>query len=860
MIETRLTLADVRKALHRQFGFLAKSNGTPLWLHSFTVWSIASKFAALVPRFSDRERLLLEIAALFHDIGKRDPVVQEVLSGKREGKAPHRVSRDEIRSEVLAAFEGRISLSDPEIDSLYDIGLHHSLSGSDVEKAKTPAFGAYSQLIRWADRLASMAADERPDFSLILEIRNATQGVFEISFATMGRFPSPTTFTVLQIIAEEYGKAGWTTLLSLENAVLFVGKAQSRIPDKASVVGKVRKALFEKNLQGQSIKASFGKEILSGEARKDPRSFLTEKKVELLDFLGDVKSAPIVFFRLLMDLYKHSSKLTKARRKSKVIDILAKAGGPAVVTKAFSEGSEWCLIPGINTIPGLISAIFQKAKLSDILDEASEKPLSGLSSDELFQILDSLAGKWFPQVTSGKSVDSLDSLVGMEEETDFSELAMKSLDSYAEYKDSRNPKYGICEQCGGTTPLEAKPALNFPQGRTGGFTQVNPKPSSDAPKVVCPLCVFDATQSRHMVSARGKVVIARISSPIPDLWALYPGLRKQISSLSQALQNAQEIRQFHEIPEFEGWPLPGGLLIPIPDPSRERSLEIIQETERGVLFVLETPFKAEGTKNLRARFLALYSLLNGMGFVTHIGTENQTGLFGERPQNFPRTGLLDRYRYGLSINLFSRILREKGKTANVAAFSRNLLETAPSQLFSVISDMAESRRLKKFLDSTIVPLVKNLCETNLVILDGKEVRIIMKELLKDASFFAGHLEKFCVVPRNSKGGVSKYAITKPVDAVLNGILQGLDFEEAFARFLPNIRMTIPRNLPEKDQEKRVDEEDLAQFISGAKEIFRRYSRVRSSDIGGFIRLKNGIRSAIHMLQRYKKLQEVVSHD
>ena len=92
-----LTLEQVKKVLKPQFEYLAKSHGEVLWLHSFSVWSILSKLSARIPRFTDHERLLLEISALIHDIGKMRVRSQEILAKEKHGKLKHTATKEEIK-------------------------------------------------------------------------------------------------------------------------------------------------------------------------------------------------------------------------------------------------------------------------------------------------------------------------------------------------------------------------------------------------------------------------------------------------------------------------------------------------------------------------------------------------------------------------------------------------------------------------------------------------------------------------------------------------------------------------------------------------------------------------------------------
>lgn len=139
----------------------------------------------------------------------------------------------------------------------------------------------------------------------------------------------------------------------------------------------------------------------------------------------------------------------------------------------------------------------------------------------------------------------------------------------------------------------------------------------------------------------------------------------------------------------------------------------------------------------------------------------------------------------------------------------------------------------------------------------------MEEILKDARFFAEGIPKFFWTPRDFESwgrGGSKYVVTKPVDTMLNALLQGVDFEEAFAKFISGIKEDISGDKTKKDSKAKVDVRDLQAFIVEAKTILKRYAQLRNSSISNFIRAKNGLRSAIFILKRYPNLVEVVKDE
>lgn len=140
----------------------------------------------------------------------------------------------------------------------------------------------------------------------------------------------------------------------------------------------------------------------------------------------------------------------------------------------------------------------------------------------------------------------------------------------------------------------------------------------------------------------------------------------------------------------------------------------------------------------------------------------------------------------------------------------------------------------------------------------------MKEILRDAAFFAEWVPKFFWTKDqhakwNNPYQRSKYDITKPVDKVLNSMLQGDDFEEAFAKFLSGLKGDISGDKT-KGTGATIDVKDLEVFAFEAKKIFQRYDELRSTNITKFIQAKNGLRSALYIVKRYENLKEVIKNE
>lgn len=141
----------------------------------------------------------------------------------------------------------------------------------------------------------------------------------------------------------------------------------------------------------------------------------------------------------------------------------------------------------------------------------------------------------------------------------------------------------------------------------------------------------------------------------------------------------------------------------------------------------------------------------------------------------------------------------------------------------------------------------------------------MKNLLQDAAFFSEGIPKFCWKNEDEwkkwnealkqKKTPSKHLINKPLSQTLNEILQGRDFDEAFARFLSNIREDIAKD-KEKSDKATTDVKEMEEFVRIAKEKFMKFYELKKKSITEFIRVKNALLSAVYVFKRYENLKEV----
>jgi HD superfamily phosphodiesterase len=273
-----LELNQVKTILSPQFEYLAKSHGEVLWLHSFSVWSILAKLAARIPRFTDKERLLLEVSALIHDIGKMRPKSQDILTNKGGGKVIHTATKQEIVDYLSPFIDDKvIPIQINDIDQIWEFALHHHISKDQQQETETPAYGIYADVVRYADWLSSM---DQIDMTTVRQIQNWLAGICRLTVFNIGRYPSPTTYCLLQEATDRYHSLGWETLVVFDNGAIFIGDRDSILPSKNELSKSFTQKLIDESFRGMSIQNKYMRyEILSGKAKgRSIQHFAGKKK------------------------------------------------------------------------------------------------------------------------------------------------------------------------------------------------------------------------------------------------------------------------------------------------------------------------------------------------------------------------------------------------------------------------------------------------------------------------------------------------------------------------------------------------------------------------------------------------------
>jgi hypothetical protein len=185
---------------------------------------------------------------------------------------------------------------------------------------------------------------------------------------------------------------------------------------------------------------------------------------------------------------------------------------------------------------------------------------------------------------------------------------------------------------------------------------------------------------------------------------------------------------------------------------------------------------------------------------------------------------------------------------------------SPSTAVTKIREAAEDKkRRNKVTGEQLRYIIESIVKGNFTlkrVINGGEYT--MKDLLIHAAFFANKengIGHFCIEPEKRRDfwnpiNMTRYNTAKPVTDALDEIMQGRELDMATERFMRNIAKKIGQ-----------DEQDkLADFVKGAKDIFKKYHNLRQDDISEFIKAKNALTSAIYLLTRYEKLniKEVVN--
>lgn len=853
---------QVRDFLDPQFGYLAKSSGEQLSAHHFTCWSVFTKIASFIPSLNEREKELLEIACLIHDIAKTSEKNQRILRGRESGQVIHKPIYENIAGYI---DRSSFSLSDEDKKTVFDIVLtHHSVSNENIREITIPSAGILTELLRYSDWIASM--DEvRPE--TIGRIRDDLSGLLDLTFTEISRFPSPSTYLALKVIIGEYKNAGWEPLLLLDNGAIFIGK-QIKPPLKNQVIDKALEVFFDQSLGVQSVYSpNFTKNFLGGLSQLFPASFMKAKdhKEKIIDNLSDIERKGIQFLRLLSDILPSES-LSKIRRELPIWNLIPACLGPSGHPKAkrlwfdfFSEEAPSSI--NAEAINRLFSKLTLKETipslhLNQINSDWHPKRLSELKSDQLFEVLYSIAFYYEERETGTQDLRLyLDAIISMEEEKDFESISKEIFRRYKKYKSTFDVSKGLCERCGCTVPILAQPALKFKV--TEGWSQVRTK--STGGKAVCLFCAYDSM----ILKEKGEGIYLRISSKIPDLLSFYPEISSFIAKLESGLRSSYQIAALEERDEFCSLPFPKKIRVPLPQKETDQEAESILRNEQGILFKI-TNRKDSGSKDLKVKYESLYHILNLLGFKVDIGAEEQIGLLGKR-----LITTIPIYYRSLAIRILAGVLRQEGKKKKEYIFASELFEKSPSIALRKAAD-AMSKNNKPRRKGSCPAKGREKCKDynqkgcNCIpynffyfTLNGIEEGgdDFMRKFLEDAAFLADKdkgIPHFCVEPEKRENfwkGLSKHSATKPVAQALDELMMGRGIEYALERFLRN----ISKKIGEKEQD------DLKSFVDRTKELFKGYETLRKENITSFIRAKNALCSAVYVFTRYQNLREVVKN-
>ena len=517
-----LATNEIKAILKPQFGLLGKGGefkAEPLWVHAFTLWSIASKIIKFIPRFDDQERRLLEITVLIHDIGKMTEKNQAVLTGQAEGKVRHTQTKEQIK----AYFENntlieQLGLSEADIDFIYHAHLHHALP-EEALKTAPPSLAVYADIVRYADWLASM---ERLDRRQVQQISGKLDLFCQITAVHISRPEGPSNYLLFDTAYNIYKEMGWDALIVLPDSLLLIAPKGTKYPVKNVVVKEFQQTLIRRSLSLQKPNpTNFASVLLAGESAKNPRLYLETHQDYLKDALADFEQAPSFFFKLLIEMLDNSGRLTvDIKEKYPILDILKGLCGTRGIPIARKK---WIDMGGTITEPlkEMLKEIFGAVSLTKIIPseilntEEPDRDLKEITADNLFRVLILMADKLFSEASKDLLMEELESLVTMEEEVDFREVALRRFKKYKEYKSTQNPEHGICESCGFTQAFPTQKSLNFPGGKRWGFSQISAH--TDSARATCTLCAYDTIVFRSGVPESRNPEYIRIEAKTADI-------------------------------------------------------------------------------------------------------------------------------------------------------------------------------------------------------------------------------------------------------------------------------------------------------------------------------------------------------
>jgi len=851
-----MELKIVQKILEPQFGYLAKSTGEQLWAHHFAVWNIFVKMSKFYPSLDDKEKYLLELACLFHDIGKEKSENQEVLLGERSGKVVHKPKIEEL-SEHIELIKDSLPnpLAQEDKKFIFDTILtHHSVSYDDIENITTASAGIFTEILRYSDWLASL---DNISPNTLLKIKNYTDRLFDLAYIEISRFASPTTNLILDITIQKYKELGWTVLMIFETGAIFIGNKGTKYPEKTRLVDDLYNDFEKKSLEFQKPNpTNFTNVMLAGVSKTKPSLFLDVHKDIILEVLGNVDKASSFFFKFIIEVFDNAGYITgDIREKYPVLDILKAASGTRGVPNARKK---WGEVKG-GSIPeklnDMLKEMFNLCKIKDVLpDEFStdgglkNTELNKLKPDVLLDVLYIVAKKFEKKdAEEDKQLkEYFNYIISLEEEINFRNLALRIFERYKKYKTDYNAENGVCERCSCPVTIGAKKSLGFIDRY--GFSQVRTRPDGD--RATCHFCAYDVMYLRRDIGESDSKIYLRIDSKIPDLFDLYPPLKKFVTGIKQGVEYPYLIVKLQEREEFNNIPFAKRVTIPLPKNIKDNQISEPIKNERGLLFEIGRTGLNYSPKDLKSKYEPLYHVTNLLGFQTNIGTEEQNGLFGRKIISVEGD-----YYKSLAVIILANFTGKKDKKF---VFASELLEKSPSVAITYVGSAVEGGKIRK---EQVHRFFDFIYKSKIKLFETERGEYTMKDLLKHAAFFSEGIPQFCWTGEDWskwKSSSSKHLISKPVSKAMNDILQGKDFDDAFARYLSHIRDNIAKEKSEAKEGPKTDVNELADFVKESKSILMLYAQLKKDNITEFIRAKNALMSAIYVFKRYENLTEVVN--
>jgi hypothetical protein len=821
--------------LNVQMGYLAKSSGELLWHHHLKVWQIVCGFCDYIT-LSEDEKETLEFAALTHDVGKTAPEVQAMLKGERSGGVSHKLTKEQyiglLHKPAVAA-----GLTDEDLHRCWEVlACHHYASEEDVRETSSHRVQTLTSLLIDADRLGSMTTVSR---QLVGDIKRDREGWFDLACAEFSRFESPTTDVALDVLEQQYGDNGWTSLLCTSNGMVFIGPTDARLPGKQGIAAEISKQCVIKSLGQKPYRIrGFMGDFLSGMTAEIPHRFLEAHRDNLLREFADGNRAPIQFFKLAYEIATNCG--WDKDDLSKIMRWVRSANSPAghnTVKNAY-EKETGERPDSINN--DFFCSLFAEVAIDECLPgvpvaEANQgRTLAELSPETLYEALEQLADPP-PEQAQGRLErgiqESIQACLCMAEESDFRTFARKQFERYCSYKTKGKADAGICERC--ASPVTLKPAdtdrLSDALDRS---TQIKAK---KAPRALCPFCIYDNLVARGDNRTR---VLLRIDTPVLGGAQAYDELQYFIQVITSGLRRPRDLKSGEQMGTVSGLPVPPHLFVPVPPEEGEEIPEdslTVPRGDRGVILELQKTRSDPTPGDLRARYEPLYHLLRLMGWEVGIGLEEQEGLFGKTPPT-------DTAAYNRSLAVVF-IANSTGKRSNRYLFAKNLLEQSPA--VAIAQALGEEGGNSHPVRRELMPTFLNfLRDSDVTIARNAKGEYKMDALLEDAAFLSTTIQRFCSPP-SGWWGESKHAASKPASQALDALLIGRGLDLAIQKFRDNLRHNI----------KKEDKPELADAMERVNNILERFDRIRAQDVTEFIRAKNALTSAIYTYTRYPELIE-----